>query len=268
MKIESSAAFLRDDPMPVPRITYSGYVKTDATWRSAPLPTDVSRLYFVEEGSGMLLSHEGQMPLRPGRVYLAPCGLACGYYGTDSVTKLFFHLSVPYRGRDAFEGYSRFLELPFSVEEIRRLTDWYFSDNEADQLRLRTAILHTVCRFLTVRGYTPPSLPTRSEPVERALELLRAGVRADTTVRGIAAACYVSPALLSRRFKEEVGVGLAAYIEGQVMQEAGRLLTQSTLTVGEISERLGFCDQFYFSRRFSVFFGLSPREFRKNKTYT
>lgn len=268
MKVEGSAAFLREDPIPVPRITYSGYVKTDATWRSAPLPTDISRLYFVEAGSGMLLSHEEQMPLRPGHVYLAPCGLACGYYGTDSVTKLFFHLSLPYHGRDAFEGCGRFLELPFPAEEIRRLTAWYFSEKEEDQLRLRTAILHTVCRFLTAQDYTPPTRAALSRPVEKALDLLRAGVRADTTVRGLAAACYVSPTLLSRRFKEEMGVSLSAYMEGQIMQEAGRLLSQSTLTVGEISERLGFCDQFYFSRRFSVFFGVPPREFRKNKAYT
>jgi AraC-like DNA-binding protein len=268
VKVESSAAFLRGDPVPTPRITYSGYVTTDDTWRSAPLPTDISRLYFVEAGSGVLLSHEGRMPLRPGHAYLAPCGLPCGFLGTDSVTKLFFHLSLPYRGRDAFEGCGRFLELPFPAEDIRTLTAWYFSDDETDQLRLRTAVLHTVCRFLEAGSCVPRTRRALSEPVERALELLRAGVQANTTVRSIAAACYASPALLSRRFKDEMGVSLSAYIERQIMHEASRLLLQSKLTVGEVSERLGFCDQFYFSRRFSAFFGISPREFRKNKTYT
>jgi AraC-like DNA-binding protein len=65
-----------------------------------------------------------------------------------------------------------------------------------------------------------------------------------------------------------MGVSLSAYIERQIMHEASRLLLQSKLTAGEVSERLGFCDQFYFSRRFSAFFGISPREFRKNKAYT
>ena len=268
MKVETSAAFLRGDPIPTPTVTYSGYIKTDASWRSAPLPTDISRLYFVEEGSGMLLSHEERIPLRPGYAYLAPCGLACGYYGTDSVTKLFFHLSLPYREQDAFRGCGHFLELPFPVEQIRQMTAWYFSEKQEDQLRLRTALLHTVCRFLSAEAYTPPAHRSLSEPVERAIQYLRDGVRANTTVRGVAAACYVSPALLSRRFKEETGVTLSAYIEEQIMHEAARLLGQSRLTVGEIGERLGFCDQFYFSRRFSAFFGTSPREFRKNKSYT
>jgi len=35
------------------------------------------------------------------------------------------------------------------------------------------------------------------------------------------------------------------------------------LTDRQIAERLGFCDEFYFSRRFKQLTGRSPRQFRE-----
>jgi len=87
-------------------------------------------------------------------------------------------------------------------------------------------------------------------------------------VREVAEHCYVSAALLRRRFREEMGMSPAAYIERCVMQEARRRLTEGEESLGVISERLGFCDQFYFSRRFRAFFGVSPREYRNGHFYT
>ena len=42
-----------------------------------------------------------------------------------------------------------------------------------------------------------------------------------------------------------------------------KIVEVCNLSALEISERLGFCDQFYFSRRFKEKYGSSPREYRK-----
>jgi AraC-like DNA-binding protein len=55
------------------------------------------------------------------------------------------------------------------------------------------------------------------------------------------------------------------YINDLLMFEAGRLLAADGRTIGEISAALGFCDQFYFSRRFAGHFLMTPREYRKIK---
>ncbi|MBQ7363709.1 MAG: helix-turn-helix transcriptional regulator [Clostridia bacterium] len=55
------------------------------------------------------------------------------------------------------------------------------------------------------------------------------------------------------------------YLFSVVISEASELVTNTNLPFLEISERLGFSDQFYFSRRFKQKYGLSPREYR-NKT--
>ena len=35
------------------------------------------------------------------------------------------------------------------------------------------------------------------------------------------------------------------------------------MQISRISERYGFCDQFYFSRRFKEKFGVTPQKYRK-----
>jgi len=51
---------------------------------------------------------------------------------------------------------------------------------------------------------------------------------------------------------------------GRLIDRACELMCESRFTDSEIAERLGFCDEFYFSRRFKEITGKSPRMFRKN----
>lgn len=49
------------------------------------------------------------------------------------------------------------------------------------------------------------------------------------------------------------------------MQRAAGLLTETTLQIKEIAARLGYDDQFYFSRLFKAVHGLPPREYRAQR---
>ena len=49
----------------------------------------------------------------------------------------------------------------------------------------------------------------------------------------------------------------------EIFLAAERQLKQTKLSIAQISERFGFCDQFYFSRRFRARYGLSPQQYRK-----
>ena len=52
------------------------------------------------------------------------------------------------------------------------------------------------------------------------------------------------------------------YVEEQRLRRAAFLLADRRLSVSEIANRTGFADPFYLSRRFRIFFGQSPRNFR------
>jgi AraC-like DNA-binding protein len=46
------------------------------------------------------------------------------------------------------------------------------------------------------------------------------------------------------------------------MNYAAELLQQGSMLVKQAAERVGFEDEFLFSRRFKSFFGVSPKKFR------
>lgn len=64
-------------------------------------------------------------------------------------------------------------------------------------------------------------------------------------------------------FKKRMGETMLSYHQRLRMEEGARLLRETLLPVGEISDRLGFADQLYFSRCFHRFAGVSPSRYRK-----
>ena len=74
---------------------------------------------------------------------------------------------------------------------------------------------------------------------------------------------FVSESTLVKLFRKEVGVPLGAYIDDLVFFRAEVLLSETQMSLRDISSSLGFCDQFYFSRRLSQRHGESPRAYRR-----
>ena len=71
---------------------------------------------------------------------------------------------------------------------------------------------------------------------------------------------------MSRKFKEEMGVGVVEYINQIRINKAKELLCNTDQTIHEVSDHIGFADQKYFSRQFKKETSLSPTEYRtRNK---
>lgn len=262
MRIVNSPAFSGDWGGIGLEIGQSGWVRTDSLWHQRPLPAPYSRLYLVAEGSGMLLSEREQMKLEPGYAYLAPCGCRCGFYGTDSVTKLFFHINIPMaNGYDLFSDCGSLARLTFPVSRTEQLREWYLSQDPLSHILLKGVLWELVSAFgckLCIRSHG-----SYSGAVSEAIGYIRENLSAQLTVKSVCGAVFTSPGKLTEGFRREVGVTVGRYIEDLVMQEAQRLLLSTDRTVGSISQELGFCDQFYFTRRFSARYGLTPKDYRK-----
>lgn len=67
-----------------------------------------------------------------------------------------------------------------------------------------------------------------------------------------------------KRFTRLAGQPPAHYRMGRLIDRACELMQNRSLKDREIAESLGFCDEFYFSRRFKSVTGQSPRQFRLN----
>lgn len=74
---------------------------------------------------------------------------------------------------------------------------------------------------------------------------------------------FFSKEYLSKLFKKKYGFGIYEYALKLRMERAKELLANPDLKITEISDRLGYKDNHYFSKAFKNYFHLSPSEFRE-----
>lgn len=74
---------------------------------------------------------------------------------------------------------------------------------------------------------------------------------------------YLSYSYLAAEFKKEKGISMGQYHNAARMKKACQLLRSTLMSVGEISDTLGFSDMLYFSKKFRSFTGVSPTDYRK-----
>lgn len=89
-------------------------------------------------------------------------------------------------------------------------------------------------------------------------------VREDLRVNTIAIFAGLNSHYISRKFKDETGQSISAYIREAKISEAKTLLKYSELPLVEISELLSFSSQSYFTEVFRRATGLTPGQYREN----
>lgn len=99
--------------------------------------------------------------------------------------------------------------------------------------------------------------------VTQAVDFLRDHMTRSITIDELAKAVHLSPSRLSHLFREQVGLTPIQYLETQRIDRACQLLEQTSLTIGQIAEKVGYDSPFYFSLRFKKYTGQNPRAYRQ-----
>lgn len=98
---------------------------------------------------------------------------------------------------------------------------------------------------------------------ETAIKHLTSGTLNSPALEEVAGRLNVSYSLFRKKFLNLTGRTPGQYRAEWIMQQAGRRLVETSDSVGQIAEELGFYDQFHFSRRFKQVMGLAPADFRR-----
>lgn len=97
---------------------------------------------------------------------------------------------------------------------------------------------------------------------QRACGILEADLKGSPDWSKVSREFGLSPESFRKRFTRITGQTPARYHMGRRVDHACELMVSGHLTDKQIAEELGFCDEFYFSRRFREITGKSPRRFR------
>lgn len=126
-----------------------------------------------------------------------------------------------------------------------------------------TRLQHALAAAFTA---TPGRAPRDEDRqwAERACALLESRLHDELDLTAVAAAMGTSYESFRKRFARLVGQPPGRYHAARLIDRACQLMQTADLTDRQIADRLGFCDEFYFSRRFKQITGQSPRAFRRS----
>jgi PAS domain S-box-containing protein len=118
-----------------------------------------------------------------------------------------------------------------------------------------------------VMGLTRPVgttdlLPEGYRQFSKVIAYVEERYRTSLEVSELARIACLSESQFRKRFVKLFKISPSKFINRIRVQTAAKLLLSSKDPISEIALQCGFCDQSYFTRQFSHFFGLTPKRYR------
>lgn len=241
-------------------VLHGRHVTLDRQWNASDICSPFSRIYMVTAGEGKLLYGDKKITLSPGNIYIIPAGLRISFSTDDFLAKTFFHISIPTPGGyDLLEPLDKCLVF-HDENNIEKITDELSNGSPKSIFSVKAFLYELLGRCMD--EMSDIKIASGSEFIMRAIAYINENLSASLGAESIAEALFISPSKLRKAFAAEMGVPLGRYITDRVLVKAEEKIRCSNLSIKEISNTLGFCDRFYFSRCFAKKFGLPPAEYR------
>lgn len=122
-----------------------------------------------------------------------------------------------------------------------------------------THLMGLILRHKDESGYGATNVRER---VAKSIEFMKNHLREPLKIATLAGLVSLSRSHYTTLFQRVTGYAPLSYLNHLRMQRAVQLLNTTDLSIKQISDQLGFCDQFYFSRAFAKMHNHSPSEHR------
>lgn len=244
----------------------SGYAVVDhhPDWTGTIVNPAFSRLYYITQGDFFITGRDGaKKELIAGNCYLLPAGYSFNYGCDHYMEQVYFHIKLcDFDEIDLLKYCKEPLSFSFPQEQTQDYITMVKSKSIPESLKTQQLLYDSLFALMQKHRIHPPKAEY-SPSVRAAIEYIREHLSMQLDINEIAANTYTAVSTLTKKFRQETGLTISQYIDESILFQAEQLLICDQMTVREISERLGFCDQFYFARRFKEKFLVSPREYRK-----
>lgn len=236
----------------------------DSSWHSNNAKAPFTRIYFPIRGQGQLICQGQPVTVQPGYIYLIPADTELAYRCDEHLEKIFAHICIPRPDRyDLFHGQNRCVVLPDTQKLTGQLIRLFDRGQLADVLQIRGLLLRVAAQAVRELDVPLPDSFRYSQTVKTAIDYIDMHLSAGLSAQQIAAQIHLSANALQKRFRAEVGTTLGKYIRNRLAGAAACALHTTDLSVRQISEELGYRDQFYFSKAFTAQYGVCPTAYRR-----
>jgi AraC-like DNA-binding protein len=253
----------------VSTLTGGKYTCTRA-WGGRQFP-DFHRLYFPIKGQADFTCGTRTWSLRPGHIYLLP-GYQWADYGCKGRLELYWMhfrpdaVDMDLKVANLGSGY-QFSEKSWSIwKPVYSRLDEFFAEHPPElSYRVQAMLSWAMAEILRIPNAANRQSVVRGlEPLAPALNFMDQHFEEDPSLEDVAAQVHLSPIYFHRLFTQTLHVTPHRYLLRKRMQTAWSLL-RNGMSVTEVSDRLHYCNPFYFSRAFRKFFGQPPNQVRQGR---
>ena len=238
-------------------------------------------LFYVETGACRFLVNESMVDLHAGDFIMIPpmemhytryvfgaCKRAVMLFERSDVTdQTLSHMP----GQERFLAETGVFQVPEAYrEDVVRYIDQLIAEERISDSRsaaMQQTVLQAlfllcsrVCDFLSD---PPTDIHTTDPHILQAARYISARYMNPITTAEVADQIGFSPNYLSRRFRQETGIGLHEYIVFIRLNHAAQELMSTGDSITTVALRCGFSDSNYFKDVFKKKYGVTPREYRK-----
>ena len=218
-----------------------------------------SRLFCFKKGGAILISNDKKWELKQGIIYLLPVNMPFSIIYKPS-TLVYFHFRLSDFSSSLILNHFNQLQVLNKPELFKMIVD----SKEKDDIELDSILMTTLLKFcssLLDPMAEKKKMTARFGPI---FEIIHNSKVASLRIEQLAKVIHTTKEALSKDFSRRMGISLKKYLNQIDQQRAIEFLLYSSLTIQEISDRLGYNNVNYFHKVFKTRNHLSPMEFRKN----
>lgn len=262
------------------RINTIGSSLCGKNWRLGPAQTCAWKdfdLWFLTEGTGSVMTPEGEIPLLPGSCLLMRGGQSYDFHRHSHGR--FYHYYVHFDYLDA-EGrplppnrhrppplYRHIEDIDFFAGLLKRADREFHSGDPGGKKRaacwIQSALLEIRARDIAPQKSNRDLKSAQIHWIESLCTRIRENPGAPYQVEKIAEDAGYSRSYFTSLFREVTGMSPRDYILRSRLRAAEHLLLDTDYSISGIAQILGYRDVFFFSRQFKLYHGASPMHYRK-----
>lgn len=260
-----------------PQLLYVGQLDRQPGWTEELHAHDFVELIFVLDGKGTASIDGQSFPIKKGDLVVYNAGLT--HSETSSMDE---PLELQFLAWDKLQ----ITDLPpnwlippsygyvFASEEMYPVFCQYFRTLlqefetkshlyiDVAQNVSRTLLMY-LFRLINQTG-SNAGLLGKNRTIAHLLSYIEQHFREQLSLEQISQACFCNVYYLSHIFTQEQGMSIGKYILSRRMEEAKRLLRETSLPINEVGVSVGLPDASYFCRIFKKACGMTPLKYRRS----
>lgn len=267
----------------IPQCCGSHLITEDHSAKHAVLPhthEDFLELYYVYSGEGRYMVNNHFYDVKEGDIVICNAGVLHGEDPSESRRSRSYSVAI---SNVCFLGLSE--NQLCDAETIPVISCGMLAPQVGELFHLiyllsyDTKNLHETCNSLSLslllltyemilsrsRHAVIRPRSSSSATADRVQQYLDAHYREPITLAVVSKSLHINPYYLSHVFKNEFGVPPMQYVMKRRIGEAQSLLTDSTASIGDIADHLGFSSICHLNTMFNKYVGMPPGKYRQSR---